>query len=131
MQNFYSFVKYSIEYGFMGGVHCILRRDGRIIARMFNNGEIEHEDHAINFPTGVQMWNLYAEIIIREFLRSMRYVCRSRAEREEAYKRYVNKARAHYEFCFSKTISDDLLNQVVPYEWVKKGRRASRAYQIK
>jgi hypothetical protein len=95
---------------------------------MFKDGEIKHEDHAIPFACGEQMWNLYAEWIIREFLRSMRYVCGSRVEREEAYKRYVNKAKAHYEFCFSKTISDDLLNQVVPYEWVKKGRRASREF---
>jgi hypothetical protein len=130
VQNFNSFVKYSIEHcdPLASDVWCLLRRDGLIIARKFINGEIEHKDHAINFPSGEQMWNLYAELIIRDFLATMRYPRLSRAKREEFYLHYVNKAKAHYEFCFGKPISDDLLNQVVPYEWVKKGRRASRVY---
>jgi hypothetical protein len=112
------FCKYAVGCGDEDGVERILREGGRRVATMFENGEIEHEDHSERFDSGQQMWDMYVLYISDGYDSELREAGRDRRSRIEAYARAVHEAESFYEFCFDEEISDELLNKVVPVEWL-------------
>jgi hypothetical protein len=119
MGYFNIFSKYAVGCGMADDEERILYENNRRVATMFENGEIEHEDHDGLFSDGQQMWDMYAPYITDAYDSE---VCEARGDRRsriEAYAKAVHEAEAHYEFCFGEEISDELLNKVVPVDWLK------------
>jgi hypothetical protein len=113
------FGRYTVGCGVEDNIERVLRENGRLVAKMFENGEIEHEDHDGLFSDGQQMWDMYAPYIRDGYDSELREAGRDRQSRIEAYAKAVHEAEAHYEFCFGAEISDELLNEVVPVDWLK------------
>jgi hypothetical protein len=110
--------RYSVGCGMADDEERILYENNRRVATMFENGEIEHEDHDGLFSDGQQMWDMYAPYITDGYDSEVREARGDRQERIEAYAKAVHEAEAYYEFCFGEEISDKLLNQLVPVEWL-------------
>jgi hypothetical protein len=120
--NMAKFGDYTVGCGVEDRIERVLREDGRLVAVMFDNGEILHEDHDERFEFGWQLWNVYADWINDIYGYEVKRA-RLPFERKTVYKTYHNQAKAYYYFCFGKSISDALLNEVVPVEWAKKVRQ--------
>jgi hypothetical protein len=113
------FGNYTVGCGVEDGVERVLRENGRLVATMFENGEIEHEDHAERFNNGQQLWNMYVGYLADGYAKAISETSWL-DDRQEVYKQHRNEVEAYYEFCFGEDIPDDLLDKIMPRELVKQ-----------
>lgn len=95
------------------GIKRILIEDGRIIAWMFENGEIQSQHSGAIFHNGQEYWDIFIagtktgyqwEISKSETI----------SKRNEILEKYRNETETIYKFCFGKEIPTSLLEEIVP-----------------
>jgi AraC-like DNA-binding protein len=116
------FGRYIIGCGMTDDEERVLRENGWPVATKFKNGEIEHKDYDGRFVNVQQAWDMYAPYIKEGYSLGLHNARGNRESRIEAYAKAVHKSETYYEFCFNKAISNDLLNEVVPVEWLNNAR---------
>jgi hypothetical protein len=112
------FGHYTVSCGEEERVKSVLRENGRRVATMFENGEIEHKDYEQRFHSGQQLWDTHRSCIRSRYDATIREVGGDRQGRIDAYARAVYDAESYYRFCFDEEISDELLDEVIPVEWL-------------
>jgi hypothetical protein len=91
----------------------VLLEDGRVTAKMLENGKIQPEHFPASFKDTQEYWGLVSGAIKIGYKRNLSQ-SETLAKRNELLENYRNAAEAYHEFCFSQKIPDELLEVVVP-----------------
>jgi hypothetical protein len=99
-------------------VKHILIVDGRIIAWMFKNGEIQSQHSRAIFYNGQEYWDIFTTLEKINYQGEMSESLSS-LERQKIFNKYRNETEIIYKFCFGKKIPVSLIKEIVP-KYVEK-----------
>jgi hypothetical protein len=94
-------------------VKRILIEDGKIIAWMFENGEIQSQHSRAIFRNGQEYWDIFATLEKINYQWEMSQSLSS-LERQKIFNKYRDETETIYKFCFGKEISNSLIGEIVP-----------------